>query len=122
MLEHSDDRVVFKSIDLLGDAQGIANDLHEAGGAEATHVFFYAYMAKDNEDELVAVNRRLFANVRRRSVLFPSAALMHSQTLDAVARACPKLETFSLQTGYKCERHLSTVRVLTSRLWSPSRR
>ncbi|GFZ49817.1 hypothetical protein JCM24511_07220 [Saitozyma sp. JCM 24511] len=84
VLEHSDVRVVFKSIDLLGDVQGIAKDLHEAGGAEAAHVFFYAYLAKDNEDELVAVNRRLFAN-----------------TLDAVARACPKLETFSLQTGYK---------------------
>lgn len=63
MLEHQDDRIVFKSVDLLGDEKELATALKEAGAEEATHVFFYAYIAKEDEDELIEINRKLFDNV-----------------------------------------------------------
>jgi hypothetical protein len=63
VLEHQDDRIVFKSVDLLGDEKELATALKEAGAEEATHVFFYAYIAKEDEDELIEINRKLFDNV-----------------------------------------------------------
>lgn len=63
VLEHQDDRIVFKSVDLLGDEKELATALKEAGAEEATHVFFYAYIAKEDEDELIEINRTLFDNV-----------------------------------------------------------
>ncbi|GAA6012379.1 hypothetical protein JCM10207_007066 [Rhodosporidiobolus poonsookiae] len=84
VLEYSDPRISFVSVDLLGDVTELATKLKEAGAEEATHVAFYAYVAKSDETELIEINRKLFAN-----------------SIEAVARASPKVEVFLLQTGYK---------------------
>jgi hypothetical protein len=64
VLDHKDPRVVFKSVDLLGDARTLAAELKTAGAEEATHVFYYAYIAKEDEQDLIDINRDLFENVR----------------------------------------------------------
>ncbi|GAA5859072.1 hypothetical protein JCM1840_003736 [Sporobolomyces johnsonii] len=84
VLEHKDPRIVFESIDLLTSPQEIAAKLKHAGAAEATHAFFYSYVAKEDERELIDVNERLFRN-----------------STAAVAEVCPKMEVFQLQVGYK---------------------
>ncbi|GAA5911664.1 hypothetical protein JCM6882_006934 [Rhodosporidiobolus microsporus] len=84
VLDHQDDRVKFVSVDLLGDVDDLASKLQEAGGEEATHVAFYAYVAKSEENELIEVNRKLFGN-----------------SLEAVSRVAPNVKAFLLQTGYK---------------------
>ena len=61
--EHEDDRVVFKSVDLLGPKAKLVSALKEAGAEEADYVFFYAYVAKDDEQELIDVNQVLFRHV-----------------------------------------------------------
>ncbi|CEQ42713.1 SPOSA6832_04552, partial [Sporobolomyces salmonicolor] len=63
VLEHKDPRIVFESIDLLTSPKEIAAKLKHAGAAEATHAFFYSYVAKEDEKELIDINERLFRNV-----------------------------------------------------------
>ncbi|KAK1924580.1 NAD(P)-binding protein [Papiliotrema laurentii] len=84
VLDHQDERIVFKSVDLLGPEEKLEQALKEAGAKDADHVFFYAYVAKQDEQELIDVNRLLFGNA-----------------LKAVAKTAPKLQSFQLQTGYK---------------------
>ncbi|KAJ9099717.1 hypothetical protein QFC20_005595 [Naganishia adeliensis] len=56
----------------------------DADAEEARHVFFYSYIAKDEEEDLVGTNKKLFEN-----------------TLEALARVATKLEVLLLQTGHK---------------------
>lgn len=63
MFDTQDDRIIFKSVDLLGPKDRITAALRDAGGEEADHVFFYAYVAKADEGELIETNRILFENV-----------------------------------------------------------
>ncbi|BGP46311.1 hypothetical protein JCM10450v2_002153 [Rhodotorula kratochvilovae] len=84
VLEHKDPRIVFESVDLLADKDEVVAKLKHAGAEEATHTFFYAYVAKEEEQELVDVNRKLF-----------------STAIEAVAEVAPNHEVFQLQTGYK---------------------
>ncbi|GAA6012380.1 hypothetical protein JCM10207_007067 [Rhodosporidiobolus poonsookiae] len=84
ILDLSDSRISFVSMDLLGDPQELISKLKEAGAEETTHVAFFAYVPKPDEHEHIEVNRKLFAN-----------------SIEAVAQACPKITTFLLQTGYK---------------------
>jgi len=63
LLSHKDPRIKFTSIDLLSDIHGFIAQLEEAGGDEATHVFFYAYVEKEDPEEQIEVNRTLLANV-----------------------------------------------------------
>ncbi|GAA6051526.1 hypothetical protein JCM3770_000398 [Rhodotorula araucariae] len=84
VLEHKDSRIVFASVDLLAVKDEVVAKLKEAGAADATHTFFYAYVAKEEEQELVDVNRKLF-----------------NTALEAVAKVAPNHRVVSLQTGYK---------------------
>ncbi|TKA55058.1 hypothetical protein B0A53_02533 [Rhodotorula sp. CCFEE 5036] len=84
VLEHKDPRIEFVSVDLLAGREEIITSLRKAGAENATHTFFYAYIAKEDEDELVEINKKLFGSA-----------------LHAVAEAAPKLQVFLLQTGYK---------------------
>jgi hypothetical protein len=61
--DHQDDRIVFKSVDLLGPKEKLVSALKEAGAEEADYVFFYAYIAKEDEQELIDINQVLFRNV-----------------------------------------------------------
>ncbi|OZJ03126.1 hypothetical protein BZG36_03877 [Bifiguratus adelaidae] len=84
-LDHKDDRVHHISIDLLHKStDDLASEIDKAGGREVTHAFHYTYIEKSDENELIEVNRTLFKTA-----------------LDACASACPKLQVFQLQTGYK---------------------
>ncbi|GAA6034193.1 hypothetical protein JCM8097_003773 [Rhodosporidiobolus ruineniae] len=84
VLDHQDSRVEFVSADLLGSKDELVSKLKKAGAAEVTHVAFYAYVAKDDEEELIEVNRKLFSN-----------------SLNAIAAASPHVKAVLLQTGYK---------------------
>ncbi|GAA5992475.1 hypothetical protein JCM10908_000836 [Rhodotorula pacifica] len=84
VLDHKDERIKFVSIDLLAGKDEIVKKLSDVGAQSATHTFFYAYIAKEEENELVEVNKKLFGSA-----------------LDAVAEVAPKLQVFLLQTGYK---------------------
>ncbi|GAA6013343.1 hypothetical protein JCM8202_003114 [Rhodotorula sphaerocarpa] len=84
VLEHKDPRIHFVSIDLLAGKEEIIKGLRSVGAEETTHTFFYAYIAKEDEDELVDVNKKLFGSA-----------------LDAVAEVAPHMRVFMLQTGYK---------------------
>lgn len=64
VLDHDDSRIVFESVDLLAPKDEVVQKLRHAGAAEATHTFFYAYIAKEDEQDLIDVNRKLFGNVR----------------------------------------------------------
>ncbi|GAA5874724.1 hypothetical protein JCM8547_005194 [Rhodosporidiobolus lusitaniae] len=84
VLEHNDDRVEFVSVDLLSSHEELVEKLKKAGAEETTHVAFYAYVAKQDETELIEVNCKLFSN-----------------SLEAIAQACPNVRAVLLQTGYK---------------------
>jgi hypothetical protein len=62
-LSRQDDRVRHISVDLLGSTDELASSLDKAGAQGVTHALFYAYIAKDDERELIDVNRKLFQNV-----------------------------------------------------------
>lgn len=66
VLDHHDPRLVFKSVDLLGSVSAVEQALREAGAEETTDVFFYAYIEKADEAELIQVNEQLFQTVRQR--------------------------------------------------------
>lgn len=74
VLDHKDSRVVFESVDLLAPKNELVQKLKHAGAAEATHTFFYAYIAKEDEQELIDINRKLFGNVRPFSLRWISPA------------------------------------------------
>lgn len=103
VLDHQDERIVFKSVDLLGPEEKLEQALKEAGAKDADHVFFYAYVAKQDEQELIDVNRLLFGNVSRGGGIEFGHGVLTVQALKAVAKTAPKLQSFQLQTGYKCE-------------------
>ncbi|GEM11724.1 NAD dependent oxidoreductase [Rhodotorula toruloides] len=84
VLDHKDPRVVFESVDLLAPKDELVQKLRHAGAAEASHTFFYAYIAKEDEQELIDVNRALFGNA-----------------MGAVATVAKQMKVFLLQTGYK---------------------
>ena len=63
LLDHDDSRITFRSVDLLSDPQKVMEQLRETGAEETTHVFFYAYIAKQDEMELIEINRDLLGNV-----------------------------------------------------------
>lgn len=122
MLDHQDDRVVFKSIDLLGEREALEKALKDAGAEEADHVFFYAYVAKEDEQELIDVNTVLFKNV---SDCSHQQGKAHIQALQVVANVATQLQSFQLQTGYKCEyplhpssRRYMWISVDEPRLWN----
>ncbi|TIB95031.1 NAD(P)-binding protein [Wallemia mellicola] len=72
------------SVDLLNSSSDeIAESLVKGGAGDATHAFFFSYIAKDDEDELIDVNFKLFSN---------SVEALHKGT---------KVKSFLLQTGYK---------------------
>lgn len=83
--DFEDPRVIHVSLDILqSSVPEIAERLTGAGAIDATHAFHFTYVEKSDPEELVKVNEEL----------------LH-KTLDAVVNACPHLETFMLQTGYK---------------------
>ena len=91
-----DDRVYFISIDLLqATVDNLIRELLKAGGERMTHVFYYAYIEKQDEVELDEVNRAIFQKV-----------------LDVTVRIAQQpIQCFSLQTGYKVKiDRLSSVR------------
>lgn len=45
--------------------EDIARALKHAGAENVTHALFYSYVAKEKEEELVDINKRLFENVSR---------------------------------------------------------
>jgi hypothetical protein len=63
-VEDPEHRIRHVNVDLTGSVDGIAEGLREAGAGEAKHVFFYSYIAKEEEEDLVETNKRLFGNVR----------------------------------------------------------
>ncbi|KAJ9104750.1 hypothetical protein QFC19_003891 [Naganishia cerealis] len=83
-LDANDNRVKHVNVDLMGPVEIIADGLRKAGGADAAHVFFYSYIAKEEEEDLVETNRKLF-----------------SHSLEALAQVATKLQVLLLQTGYK---------------------
>ena len=54
------------SIDLNLDPSSIAQKLEATGCHEATQVHYYAYVAKDTDEELIKVNVPLLVNVGTR--------------------------------------------------------
>lgn len=59
------DKISHVSVDLLNSSSDeIAESLVKGGAGDATHAFFFSYIAKDDEDELIDVNFKLFSNVR----------------------------------------------------------
>jgi hypothetical protein len=62
-LDTKDNRVKHVKVDLMDSVDSIAAGLREAGGADAVHGFFYSYIEKDEEEDLVETNRKLFSNV-----------------------------------------------------------
>lgn len=65
-VQSSDNRIKHVNVDLMGSVEGIAQGLRDAGGEEAKHVFFYSYIAKEEEEDLVETNKKLFGNVSAR--------------------------------------------------------
>ena len=60
----NNDKYKHISIDLLSSPQEIGQKLGNDNDAiSATHVFFYSYIAKDDEDDLIVTNRKLLVNV-----------------------------------------------------------
>lgn len=109
VLDHEDKRLIFKSVDLLGDEKGLEKALKEAGAEEATHGFYYAYVEKSDEDESVNVNQKMFENVScarpERQVEYDPLYVLEADVEEAVTaleKISPKLKVFQLQTGYKC--------------------
>lgn len=52
------------SVDLLNSSSDeIAGSLVKGGAGDATHAFFFSYIAKDDEDDLIKTNYKLFSNV-----------------------------------------------------------
>lgn len=81
-----DDRVYFISIDILQvTVDDLVRELLKAGGDQMTHVFYYAYVEKQDEIDLDEVNRKMFEQVLNVTVQI----------------AKQPIECFSLQTGYK---------------------
>ncbi|KAL8293155.1 hypothetical protein RQP46_000849 [Phenoliferia psychrophenolica] len=75
----------FVSIDQTAETPAaVADKLRAVGGASVSLVLFYTYIAKDDEDELIAVNHKLFQG-----------------GLDATALLATGPVSFVLQTGYK---------------------
>jgi hypothetical protein len=87
-LETHDDRIYFITIDILqASVDDLVRELGKAGGGSITHVFYYAYIEKQDETELDDVNKRLL-----------------EKALDATVQlAGPQIRCFSLQTGYKVD-------------------
>ncbi|TIB98997.1 hypothetical protein E3Q17_02789 [Wallemia mellicola] len=78
------EKISHVSVDLLNSTPDeIAGSLVKGGAGNATHAFFFSYIAKENEDDLINTNYKLFSN----SV----EALYKGTTVQA----------FLLQTGYK---------------------
>lgn len=48
---------------MSGSVDDIAKGLSEAGAGDAKHVFFYSYIAKEEEEDLVETNKKLFGAV-----------------------------------------------------------
>lgn len=64
-IKSADGRIKHVNVDLMGSVDEIAKGLKDAGGEEAKHVFFYSYIAKEEEEDLVETNKKLFGNVSR---------------------------------------------------------
>lgn len=62
-VQDPDNRIKHVNVDLTGSVEDIARGLKDAGAEEARHVFFYSYIAKDEEEDLVETNKKLFGNV-----------------------------------------------------------
>lgn len=95
-LEMDDDRIYFITIDILqASVDDLVRELGKAGGDSITHVFYYAYIDKQDETELDDVNKRLL-----------------QKTLDVTVQlAGPQIRCFSLQTGYKVNRPSSFLAI-----------
>lgn len=62
-VQDPDNRIKHVNVDLTGSVEGIAQGLKDAGAEDAKHVFFYSYIAKEEEEDLVETNKKLFGNV-----------------------------------------------------------
>lgn len=58
-LSSLDDRVKHVQVDLMGSADEIAKGFTDAEGQDAKHVFFYPYIAKEDEEDLVETNEKV---------------------------------------------------------------
>jgi hypothetical protein len=121
VLDHEDKRLIFKSVDLLGDEKGLERALKEAGAEDTTHGFYYAYVEKSDEDESVNVNQKMFENVScarpERQVEYDSLYVQEADMEEAVTaleKIAPKLRVFQLQTGYKCGSCTGHICLMTS--------
>jgi hypothetical protein len=68
-VKSADGRIKHVNVDLMGSVHDIAKGLRDAGGEEAKHVFFYSYIAQEEEEDLVETNKKLFGNVSPREDL-----------------------------------------------------
>ncbi|KAI5454809.1 hypothetical protein NCC49_003691 [Naganishia albida] len=59
-VDDPDNRIKHVNVDLSGSVDDIAKGLSEAGAGDAKHVFFYSYIAKEEEEDLVETNKKLF--------------------------------------------------------------
>lgn len=66
-----------RGLHVSGPSQGPGYGAAGRRRGEATHVFFYAYVAKEEEDELIEVNQRLFKTVSSRSSPPPTVKCLH---------------------------------------------
>ncbi|KAH8549734.1 NAD(P)-binding protein [Umbelopsis sp. PMI_123] len=84
-LDTNDERIQFISIDMLSSTtEELTRRLQDAGANEAHYAYFFTYIEKKDEDELIQVNKLLF-----------------EMALNATKSSAPNLKSFSLQTGMK---------------------
>ena len=97
LLDIDDDRIYFLAIDITeASVDDLLRELGKMGGESITDVFYYAYIAKQDETELDDVNKRLL-----------------QKALDVTVRlAGAQIRCFSLQTGYKVSCSPSFLTVL----------
>jgi hypothetical protein len=62
-VQDPDNRIQHVNVDLTGSVEDIAQGLKDAGAEDAKYVFFYSYIAKEEEEDLVETNKKLFGNV-----------------------------------------------------------
>ncbi|KAJ3177094.1 hypothetical protein HDU85_006020 [Gaertneriomyces sp. JEL0708] len=85
VLDHEDDRLTFLSIDVIAKSVNeIIKMLKDAGGENITHVYYYAYIAKDKEEEAEEINTEML-----------------KKSLMAVQGVAKNIDVVLLQTGYK---------------------
>ncbi|CAF1380485.1 unnamed protein product [Didymodactylos carnosus] len=98
---HNDNPLHSLSADLLEtDVDTLSDQLRKVNGHEITHVYFYAYIEKQDETELVNVNRELLK--RALDVIVKTVQAEKNQG---------NFQSFALQTGYKIKEQLRSDRI-----------